>query len=157
MSSQIAAVRDAVVSALNTAAATPDAFTQTFTAAAKYVPLYDLAVGGLAVSVVPKEYLRENASRGGTKKTIDIDIGIQKRLANQSTTDPTDATKLDEIDELMEFAEQLADFFGPGYGEIGSTGFYYLRATIPDPLYDPDAMREKHAFQCVVTVTFHKP
>src|SRR5437870_4790226 len=130
MSSQIATVRDAVVSALNTAAAVDGTFTETFTAKAKYVPLYDLAAqSGLAVSVVPKGYVRDNKSRSGVRKAIDIDIGIQKRLENQSTTDPTDSTKLTEIDALLEFAEQLADFFHPGSGELASTGFYYLRAT----------------------------
>jgi hypothetical protein len=57
----------------------------------------------------------------------------------------------------MEFAEQLADFFHPAAGNLGSTGFYYLRATIPDPLYDPDAMRDNHAFQCVVTSRSSNP
>jgi hypothetical protein len=88
MSSQIAAVRDAVVSALNTAAATPGTFTQTFTAKAKYVPLYDLAVGGLAVSVVPRAYERENRSRASVMKTLDVDIGIQKRLAEPEHDGP---------------------------------------------------------------------
>lgn len=157
MSSQIAAVRDAVVTAINTAAATPNTFSQTFTAKAKYIPVYDLATtDGLVVSVVPSSYTRANKSRSAVNKSVDIDIGIQKRLL-ASTTDPSDPEKLAEIDALLAFAEELADFFHPGSGQVGSTGFFYLTATIPDPLYDSDQMRHNHTFVSVVTVTFFKP
>ena len=85
MSSQIVDVAEAVKTSLNAGT-----FSQTFTAMRKWVPKVALAaLDTIAVTVVPKDYARENETRGETRRTIQIDIGIQKRF-NYLETNPED-------------------------------------------------------------------
>lgn len=150
MSSKVADVAAAVVTALNEAGSS--AFSQTFSAVRKYLPLADLKdLAGVAVTVVPKSMARENAARDSVRRDILIDIGVQKRLKDK-TTDPADPARLAELDQLMQLVEEIAEFFEPG--QIGNTGYRWSMTEIPDPMFDQNHLRELHAFTSVVTVTF---
>lgn len=143
MSSQIVSAAEAVKSAINGAS-----LSQAFTATRKWVPKVDLEdLGTLTVTVVPKIYARTPETRGQCRREIQIDIGVQKRLA--STTDPEDPAKLEEIDALMQLVEEMADVFQPGtYG-----GARFVRSEVPDPMCDPAVMDDHNVFQSVVAVT----
>jgi hypothetical protein len=146
LSSQIVDVAEAVVTSLNTA------FSADFTATRKWIPKVDLDdLGTLTVTVAPRDYARANDTKGSVRRTIQIDIGIQKRLG--TTTNPEDPTKLSEIDELMELAEDIADHLNTAtHGRYG--GAAHVLSEIPEPMYDRSIMDEHHVFQSVVTATF---
>ena len=144
MSSQIVDVAEAVKTSLNAGT-----FSQTFTAMRKWVPKVALAaLDTIAVTVVPKDYARENETRGETRRTIQIDIGIQKRF-NYLETNPEDPTKLDELDELMQLVEEIANYFTPG----GYGGARWVRTEIPEPMFDIQVLDKESTFTSVVTVT----
>lgn len=145
MSSQIASIADAMVTLLNAGT-----FTQEFTATRKWIPKVDLEdLGTICVTVVPKDYVRENETRISVRKTFQVDIGVQKRL--ETTTNPEDPTKLTEVDGLMGFMEEIANFFSNENGRIG--GAAWVRSEIPEPLYDQKLLDEDHIFFSRVTVT----
>lgn len=146
MSSQIVDVASAVVSALNSAS-----LSQTFTAKRKWVPKEELPnLSDLKVTVVPKDYARTNETRGQVRRTMQVDIGIQKLVA--TTTNAEDSTKLTEIDALMQFVEEVADSFVLGTQRYG--GARCVKAEIPEPMYDLNTLDSEHVFHSVVTVTF---
>jgi choline dehydrogenase-like flavoprotein len=74
---QITDIADAVVTALN-----GQSFSQPFTAARAYRPAFDLReMKDLHVTVVPKGVELTTAGRGLAQSDVQIDIGVQQKLA----------------------------------------------------------------------------
>jgi len=92
--STLVAIADAVAASLNAAS-----FGQPFTAERLYQPAFELAdLAELKVSVVPKGVTIATASRDGSYFDCAVDVGIQKKIADDA-----------EIDGLVDLAEEIAD------------------------------------------------
>ena len=92
--STLIAIADAVTASLNAGS-----FGQPFTAERLYQPAFELAdLADLKVSVVPKGVTIATASRDGSYFECAVDVGIQKKVADDA-----------EIDGLVDFAEKIAD------------------------------------------------
>lgn len=92
--STLVAIADAVTASLNAGS-----FGTPFTAERLYQPAFELAdLADLKVSVVPKDVTIATASRDGSYFDCAVDIGIQKKIADDA-----------EIDGLVDLAEEIAD------------------------------------------------
>lgn len=92
--STLIAIADAVTASLNAGS-----FGQPFTAERLYQPAFELAdLADLKVSVVPKGVTVATASRDGSYFDCAVDVGIQKKVADDA-----------EIDGLVDVAEEIAD------------------------------------------------
>lgn len=92
--STLVAVADAIVASLNAGS-----FGQPFTSERLYQPAFELAdLAELKVSVVPKGVTIATASRDGSYFDWAVDVGIQKKIADDA-----------EIDGLVDLAEEIAD------------------------------------------------
>jgi len=92
--STIIAIADAVTASLNAGS-----FGLPFTAERLYQPAFELAdLADLKVSVVPKGVTIGTASRDGSYFDCAVDVGIQKKIADDA-----------EIDGLVDLAEEIAD------------------------------------------------
>jgi hypothetical protein len=149
MPSQIAALADAVKLALNTAV--PGTFSQAFTATRKYVPGIALKDMGttLFVTVSPKSVDVENLTRTRKQKTVEIDVGIQKRLT--PACNPTAEAGNAEIDPLMQFVEEVVNFFNPARTPIASANFVRVSN---DPAFTIEGLDQERTFTSLITVTF---
>jgi hypothetical protein len=146
MPAKIATLADAVKDALADAT-----FSQEITVERRYIPalkLEDLeADAGVIVLVVPRSNEIENLSRSDRQKTVDISIGIQKRLTQAA--DPGNEAANEELDEMLLLVEEIAEHFAPGaYG-----GAKWVR-TRNDPIFDPEDLLNNRTFASLVTVTF---
>ena len=134
--STIAAIADAVVTALN-----GHSFSQPFTAARAYLPVYDLKdMADLHVTVVPKGMEMSTAGRGLAQSDVQIDIAVQKRV------DPEDNA---EIDTLMGLVQEVAEFIR-ATGRFGDASWV---KTDNSPIYSPEHLGELRQFTSVLTVT----
>lgn len=133
---RITDIADAVVAALN-----GHTFSQTLTAARAYCPVFELQdMKDLRVTVVPKAVELTTAGRGLAQSDVQIDIGVQKKLA-----DTDDA----EIDALMGLVQEIADF-------IRATGRFGDAAWIKTdnaPIYSQEHLGELRQFTSVLTLT----
>lgn len=92
--STLVAIADAVTASLNAGS-----FGTPFTAERLYQPAFELAdLADLKVSVVPKGVTIATASRDGSYFDCAVDVGIQKKVADDA-----------EIDGLVDLAEEIAD------------------------------------------------
>ncbi len=92
--STLVAIADALVASLNAGS-----FGQPLTAERLYQPVFDLAeLAELKVSVVPRAVTITTASRDGSYFDCSVDVGLQKKIADDA-----------EIDGLVDLAEEIAD------------------------------------------------
>lgn len=92
--SVIVALADAVAASLN-----GGSFGTPFTAQRLHQPSFDLAeLATLRVSVVPKSESIATASRGHSFFDCAIDVGVQKKVADDA-----------EVDALLDLVEEIAD------------------------------------------------
>lgn len=157
MASKRAAIAQAVVNAL-TAAKNADRFSQTFAVSRKYVPAAELKdLETLTLTVVPLgPEKRATFDRGRTRKDFSVEIGVQKRLAQ--TTDPASVDGNDDIDALMQFAEELADWFDPINPaapklQIAGSDLRWAGSEI-DPAYDLTHLQTQRVFTSRVVLTY---
>ena len=133
---RITDIADAVVAALN-----GHTFSQVLTVARAYRPVFELQdMKDLRVTVVPKAVELTTAGRGLAQSDVQIDIGVQKKLA-----DTDDA----EIDALMGLVQEIADF-------IRATGRFGDAAWIKTdnaPIYSQEHLGELRQFTSVLTLT----
>jgi len=134
--STIADIAEAVVTALN-----GHTFSQPFRAARAYRAAFDLAeMKDLHVTVVPKGVEMSTAGRGLSQSDVQIDVGVQKKLAGGENT---------EIDALMGLVQEIAEF-------IRSTGRFgdavWVR-TENVPIYSQEHLAELRQFTSVLTLT----
>ncbi len=92
--STLTALADAVKQSLNGAS-----FSMPFTAERLHQPSFNLAeLATLRVSVVPKSQAIATASRGNSFFDCAIDVGVQKKVADDA-----------EVDDLLDLVEEIAD------------------------------------------------
>jgi len=132
----IADIAGAVVTALN-----GHTFSQPFTAARAYLPVFDLKdMKDLHVTVVPRGVEMTTAGRGLAASDIQIDVAVQKKLTGADNA---------EIDTLMGLVQEIAEF-------IRSTGRFgdgsWVR-TENVPIYSPEHLGELRQFTSVLTLT----
>ena len=139
MTARIADIAGAVVTALN-----GHTFSQTFTAARAYLPVFDLKdMEDLRVTVVPRGVEMSTAGRGLAASDVQIDVAVQKKLSADTGGDNA------EIDALMGLVQEIAEF-------IRSTGRFgdgsWVR-TENVPIYSPEHLGELRQFTSVLTLT----
>ena len=129
-------IAEAVVAALN-----GHTFSQPFTAQRAFRPVFDLAeMKDLHVTVVPKGVELSTAGRGLAQSDVQIDIGVQKKLA---------AGENAEIDALMGLVQEVAEF-------VRATGRFGDAAWIKTenmPIYSQEHLGELRQFTSVLTLT----
>jgi len=132
-------IADAVVVALNAAS-----FSQEFTAKRHYRPRFDLSeMQALHVSVVPKAVTSEIQSRSQASGDYQVDVGVQKRIAEEADLDP-----------LMTLVEEVADHFRFARLALpGGEQAVWVR-TESDPVYAPEHLDELRQLTSVLTLTF---
>jgi hypothetical protein len=132
----IADIAEAVVTALN-----GHTFSQPFTAARAYRPVFDLKdMTDLHVTVVPKGVELTAAGRGLAQSDVQIDIGVQKKLAAGDNA---------EIDALVGLVQETAEF-------VRATGRFGEAAWVKTenaPIYSQEHLGELRQFTSVLTLT----
>jgi len=109
-----------------------------------YRPTFDLAdMKDLHVTVVPRGVELQGASRSMVQADVQIDIGVQRKLAAADNA---------EIDALMALAEQIGDFFRT-HRLAGAPDASWVR-TENVPIYSPEHLDQLRQFTSVLTVTF---
>lgn len=132
-------IADAVVTTLNGAA-----LSQSVAATRAYLPIQDLdALTALKVSVVPRGLLISNAARQRDSFDHEIDIAVQKKVADFTTA---------TLDPLVQLVEEIADLFR------GKRMAAYDAAICVDvrnvPVYAPDHLDKFRVFTSVLTLGF---
>jgi hypothetical protein len=129
-------VAQAVVAALNS-----HTFSQPFTAARAYWPVFDLKdMTDLHVTVVPKGVELTTAGRGLAQSDVQIDIGVQKKLASADNA---------EIDALVGLVQEIAEFVR-STGRFGEAAWVKTQNT---PIYSQEHLGELRQFTSVLTLT----
>ena len=132
----IADIAGAVVTALN-----GHTFSQPFTAARAYLPVFDLKdMKDLRVTVVPRGVEMTTAGRGLAASDIQIDVAVQKKLASGDNS---------EIDALMGLVQEIAEFIR-ATGRFGD-GSWVRTENVP--IYSPEHLGELRQFTSVLTLT----
>ncbi len=133
---QITDITDAIVAALN-----GQTFSQAFTAARAYRAAFDLQeMKDLHVTVVPKGVELTTAGRGVAQSDMQIDIGVQKKLATGDDA---------EIDELMGLVQEIAEFIR-ATRQFGDAAWVKSENT---PIYSQEHLGELRQFTSVLTLT----
>ncbi len=132
----IADIAEAIVAALN-----GHTFSQPFTAARAYRPAFDLKdMTDLHVTVVPKGVELTTAGRGLAQSDVQVDIGVQKKLAASDNA---------EIDALMGLVQEIAEFIR-ATGRFGDAAWVKTENT---PIYSQEHLGELRQFTSVLTLT----
>jgi hypothetical protein len=132
----ISDIADAVVAALN-----GRTFSQPVTAERAYRAAFDLQeMKDLHVTVVPKGVELTTAGRGLAQSDMQIDIGVQKKLATGDDA---------EIDELMGLVQEIAEFIR-AMRQFGDAGWVKTENT---PIYSQEHLGELRQFTSVLTLT----
>jgi hypothetical protein len=135
--SKIQQVADAVVSELN-----GQTFSQSFTAEKKFLPVYELKdLEKLQVTAVPKAQSFMRLNRGQISTEVQVDIGIQKRIENDT-----------EIENLLELAEEFAIFFNSRQMESFSKAV--CSNVKNEPIYALEHLEEYRQFTGILTLSF---
>jgi hypothetical protein len=130
-------IADAIVEILNAADLDLE-----FTAERTLLPIYDLkALKTLKVSVVPKGRKITQGARVLTIDEVQIDIGVQKKISNDS-----------ELDDLLKLVEDIVGLFQPERLDGYPPAICVKKEN--EPIYDPDHLRQFRQFTSVVTLTF---
>jgi hypothetical protein len=132
----IANIAEAVVTALN-----GHTFSHPFTAQRAYRPVFDLKeMTNLHVTVVPKGVELTTAGRGLAQSDVQIDIGVQKKLASADNA---------EIDPLLGLVQEIAEFVR-STGRFGDAVWVKIENT---PIYSQEHLGELRQFTSVLTLT----
>lgn len=132
----ISDIADALVTALN-----GQTFSQPVTAARAYRAAFDLQeMKDLRVTVVPKGLELITAGRGMAQSDVQIDIGVQKKLATGDDA---------EIDELMGLVQEIAELIRTTR-QFGDAVWVKTENT---PIYSQEHLGELRQFTSVLTLT----
>jgi hypothetical protein len=135
--SKVINISDAVVVKINDAHLVPG-----LAAERTLLPVYDLkSLKTLKVSVVPKGWKIMQRTRTHTIDEVQIDIGIQKKIRDDS-----------ELGYLLKLVEDMAALF-KAERLVGYPAAICVKKE-NDPIYDPEHLRQFHQFTSVVTLTF---
>ncbi len=97
----------------------------------------------LRVSVVPRTLEMDRATRGSTKYTVGIDVGIQKRITG--TPEETVIKMGAFVDEIADFLKSVELSYHP------ATQWFH---TEYDPLYVPEHLVQKRTFTSVLSLKY---
>ncbi len=135
----IITISDALVTVLN-----GHTFSEPFTAARSYRPVFDLKeMADLHVTVVPHGIEMSMVGRNVAQDDVQIDLAVQKRLSAPENEDA-------ELDALMALVLEIADF-------VRSTGQFAGAIWINTenvPIFSPEHLSELRQFTSVLTLTF---
>jgi hypothetical protein len=95
----------------------------------------------MRVSVVPRSVEFERAGRGIVQRDVQVDVGIQKKLATEA-----------EVPGLLDLAEQIIDALR-GRSLAGCPQAVWVR-TANEPIYAADHLAEQRTFTSVLTLTY---
>lgn len=146
MPAPIITLAEAVKDSLNDAT-----FSQSFEATRRYepdVPLETMGTG-MHVTVVASAEAIDNETRRSRRRTMDVDVLIQKRLTQDCDPAAEDANT--ELDALMAFVEEVVAHFAPA--TFADAGALLLRVA-NEPKYDRAQLTERRVFTSLLTVTF---
>jgi hypothetical protein len=152
--STVADIAQAVADQLNGAG-----LSQTFTAEVRYRPLFDIKdFKTLKVTVVPRGVPEiVPASRTKTSRTVEIDIGVMKKVTGEEDFGPL----LDLVEEITLcfrvgqrlIVVQSAPIF-PQKFPTGPAGVPVCTAIRNEPVYAPEHFERYRQFTSVVTLTY---
>lgn len=135
--STIVSIADAVAAAINAGT-----FSQPVSAQRVYQPAFTLEeLQELRVSVVPRTTGISAASRDSSTFECVVDVGVQKKIGEES-----------EIDGLLDLAEEIADHLRlkrlPDFPDAAWLGIAH------EPVVSPEALSEHRTFTSVLSVTY---
>ena len=93
----------------------------------------------LRVSVVPKSYAEEAATRSETQQDVEVDIGVQQHVGVDD----------DLIETLMSLVEDVREFLR-GRSLAGARWV----ATANEPIFSPEHLAKDNVFTSVITLTY---
>ena len=135
--SKLTDIADAVAAKINNANLVPG-----LVAERTLLPVFELKdLKTLKVSVVPKSRKITQDARCHTSDEIEVDIGIMKKIADDS-----------ELDGLMKLVEDMEGIF-----KAERLAGYPNAVCVKkenDPVYDPEHLRQFRQFTSVLTLTF---
>jgi len=132
-------IAEAVVAELNASGLLPGVMAQRH-----YRPTFDLKeMKDLHVTVVPRGVEMSTAGRGLAQREVQIDIGIQKKLATSEAS---------EIDALMALVGQLADYLRGR--RLGLSPEAVWVKTENTPIFAPEHLEQWRQFTSVLTLTY---
>jgi len=135
--SKLTEIADAVTAKINDANLVPS-----LVAERTLLPIFELKdLKTLKVSVVPKSRKITQDARCHTSDEIEVDIGIMKKIADDS-----------ELDGLMKLVEDMEGIF-KAERLTGYPSAVCVKKT-NDPIYDPEHLRQFRQFTSVLTLTF---
>lgn len=137
-------VAEAVKDELNLGASSGQFSPVVFTAQRKNVPLFDLAdLKTVHVTVVGRSFEQEPFSRADTATDVEIDVAIQKKVAN---VEPS------EIDPLADMVEAVIGYMKDR--RLTGCPSALWRGTKNAMMYIPEHLDEKRLFTSVITLTY---
>lgn len=135
----VADIADAVVQQLNS-----HEFSMSFTAQRHYSPQHSLAdLSELKVSVVPKGIEISSHSRKDILKTVQVDIGIQKKLGSVAN---------EELDSFIALVDEIANFMTRRNLDIEPKAAW--SKTENEPIYAQEHLVQFRQFTSVVTLKY---
>ena len=135
----IADMADKVTASLNA-----EDFSLDFTAVRRYVPIFELSdLDSLQVSVIPRGREDTPLTRGTDQREVEIQVGVQKRVASLAASD---------VDPLVALTEEIADHLTRQH--LGDSDEYRWLRTEFTAVYSPEDLREKRVYTGVVTATY---
>jgi len=138
-------IADAVVAVLNGDDAD---FSQAFDAQRRVRPSVELAdLADLQVTVVPKGFEVSIASRSLSQYDVQVDVGIQKKLAAGADEDT-------EVPVMCGLVEEVADFLKGKRLEWTGWSASWVRPAVNEPVYSTEHLAEKRVFTSVLTLTY---
>jgi len=135
--STLVAIADAVTASLNAGS-----FGTPFTAERLYQPAFELAdLADLKVSVVPKGVTIATASRDGSYFDCAVDVGIQKKIADDA-----------KIDGLVDLAEEIADHLR--MKRLDDVPEAVWLSIEHEPVVAAEHLEQQRALTSILTVTY---
>jgi len=118
-------------------------FSTVFTPQRLLAPVFDLAeMSDLQVTVVPKSIDISASSRVSSNYDVEIDIGVQKKVADIET----------EVAELCGFVEELAAFLRRR--PLQGAQYAAWKSTENKPIYSVEHLHDKRTFTSILTLTY---
>ena len=97
----------------------------------------------LRVSVVPRTLEIDRVTRGSSKYTVGIDIGIQKRIAG---------TPEETVTVMGVLVDEIADFLKSA--DLSQFPESQWHGLANDPLYVPEHLAQKRTFTSILTLKY---
>ena len=136
----IADLANKVIASLNA-----EDFSLDFTAVLRYVPIFDLSdMDSLQVSVIPRGREDTLLTRGSDQREVQIQVGVQKRVASIAASD---------VNPLVALVEEIADHLTRQH--LGDDEYRWI-VTEFTAVYSPEELREKRLYTGVVTATYRQ-